>query len=401
MVWVDLISAFTEYTKHRNSPELFRKWGAIGMIGGAVERRVWTKIGQDRLFPNLWCLLVGPPGVGKTQTISKVEDFLYKTKTLALAPSNMNSASMLDALNNAQRTIQGGARVAEEYHALFIAAREFGVFLPEYDRTFMQILNDIFDCPIKTSVQRISRSKDEFIITNPMLNIIAGTTPSFLGEFMPEAAWSGGFTARFLMIYCNTGPKVELFTSHIEDKSLEDIILVQLNRLSTSYGFCKWEVGAVQEFKRWYLSGMEPTPQHSKLEHYLTRRHMLLAKLAMICALSRSGNLIITIEDLDRAKDLLFEAEITIPDIFRDMVGKSDGAVIKELHFFMTKVYISQPSHAKRPIPSASVFRFLKDRIPSEKVEKVLEIAIKSDVIAETGGGYIPRPITGNWNVDG
>lgn len=402
MPWMDIISAFCTLTAKRNSPELFRKWAAIGMVASACERRIWTKISQDRLFANLWVLLVGPPGVGKTQAIMQTENLLRAGKLINIAPGNMNGASMLDALANKPKTLKLAGKI-ETYHSLFIAAKEFGVFLPEYDRTFMQILNDIFDNPPEVSVQRIGRGKETFTVEHPQLSILAGTTPSYLGEFMPEHAWSGGFTARFLMIYANQGPKQELFQSHANDQLLEANLISQISDIQRLQGYMQWEQSAVNELIRWYRAGMDPAPTHSKLEHYLNRRHMFLTKLAMICTLSRTGKMVIGLEDLTRAKDLLFEAETLIPDIFRDMVGKSDGAIIQELHFFMNRIYANQPLGQKKSVPSKLVYRFLQDRIPSEKVEKVLDIATRSDVIAvaqDGSGGYVPRPNMGLWNVD-
>jgi hypothetical protein len=402
--WIDLISAYLQLTTKVPSPEIFRKWAAISMVAGGVERRVWTKITPKKLYPSLYVLLVAPPGVGKGESIAPVIDMLRDTKKIKVAPSTVNSASLFDALANARKSLIHSPTELEEYHTLFVGAAEFGVFFPAYDNAFLNTINEIFDTMRQISTQRIWRGAEELIIPNPQLNILGGTTPSFLSDFLPENAWSSGFCSRFLMIYANSGPSVNFFEFDTRDAVLEEKIVSQLCHLESMYGHMKWEPDAARELVRWYKGDSktkpcDPAPTHSKLEHYLKRRPVFLAKLTVVFALSRSGDYVITLKDLDLAKDFLFEAESLMPDIFRDMAGKSDNAVIQELHFWVQRIYGNQPTHQRKGVPAALIYKFLRERLPSEKVEKVLEIAIKSDVLASGGpdGSYIPRPNLDLW----
>src|SRR5438067_5724999 len=62
---VDFIESFLKLTEGTRTPELFRLWSAIALVGGALERRVWINNGDGTVFPNMFILLVAPPGVGK------------------------------------------------------------------------------------------------------------------------------------------------------------------------------------------------------------------------------------------------------------------------------------------------------------------------------------------------
>jgi hypothetical protein len=76
------------------------------------------------------------------------------------------------------------------------------------------------------------------------------------------------------------------------------------------------------------------------------------------------------------------KAESYMPDIFRSMAGKSDTAILQELYIYVTKMYISRK---RQPFAGADVWRFLSTRATAERVQKLLEMAIKSQVIVDSG----------------
>lgn len=387
----DFIDCFMAYTEGIPSPELFRLWSAISAIAGALERRIWVETGRGQLYPNLYVLLVAPPGVGKDQAISRVEDLWYATKRLFVAPDSVTSASLLDSLAEADRKIVINGHLAFEYHSLVVPAAEFGVLVPAHDTEFLSRLNKIFDCPRALRVRR-KYIKEEVSIIKPQLNILAGSQPGFLASLLPEEAWSMGFTSRLIMIYANAGPTVDIFGDGDPRSNLRDVLLARMESIASLNGLVSWELAAMNELKSWHLSGGLPKPEHTKLTHYNARRTLHLLKLAMIASVSRGDDLTITLADLERAKTWLFHAEYLMPDIFRDMVGRSDAQIIQEMHYFMWRIYAADKQH--RPIHSARIVNFLTNRVPSEKLLRIIEIAERSNVISRQAGTelYVPRP---------
>src|SRR5262245_53125136 len=63
--WID---GYIEHTANLESPEIGRKWEAIGMIAAVQEQKVWVDTGS-LLYPNLYIFLVGQPGTGKSRAI--------------------------------------------------------------------------------------------------------------------------------------------------------------------------------------------------------------------------------------------------------------------------------------------------------------------------------------------
>ncbi len=385
----DFISDWMAYTEGAFSPDVFRLWSGIALIGASLERRVWAKVGPPRTFPNLYVLLVAAPGIGK-QVIELArglaKDTLeigVKVKAFNVAPNQMTKASLVDSLAKAK-----SVRIVKEgvvtYHSLFVAAEEFEVLLPNYDKEYISTLNYMFNSPdIPYEEVRRTGSVREIKIDCPQLNILAGVQPSYFVSTFPEEAWTTGFARRIIMVYAHETPFQELFQESRDHEHLRVALLARLSSISQLYGQMLWDPEGVERISKWHREKGPPRPQHSKLTHYNNSRTMLLTKLCIISAISRGNELLILDQDVRRALAWLLEVEHHMPDIFREMVGKSDTQVIEELHLFMTSIWAKQK---QEPVRGELVWAFLSQRLPSEKVEKVLMMAEKSNVICRIAG---------------
>lgn len=389
-------------TANVNSPMLFRQWAAIALVGGAVERRVWMTTSQGvafhKLCPNLYVMLVAPPGVGKAivEFIRELwrEARVPNTKLAAfkVAPDNMTKAALIDRLSKSKQTFLPPKGKTMEFHSLLVAAEEFGVLLPAWDNEFLGTLNKIYNNPPSYSEERRHGPAQEITFDAPCLNIFGGVQPGWLGNIMPEEAWNMGFMSRMLLIYSGKGIEQDLFSTVQYPMSLHKKIVTRLEALSTAYGAMQWSPEVIAELEQWYDQGRgcKPVPEHSKLAYYNNRRPLHVMKLAMISSLARNVDLIVQTYDLKRAWAWLFEAEKHMPDIFREMTGKSDTQVIEELHFFLTQEW---SRHNGKPVHEAKLFDFLRARVPSDKLEKIMQIAERSNVIVRMANTqtYIPR----------
>lgn len=390
--WEDILQGFMDFTEGMPTPEIFRLWSGITLISGALERRVWLETSRSLLYPNLYVLLVAPPAVGKSIAIKEVSSFWYGTKKFHLAPSNATKASLVDCIARAdgKRLVNGNL---VEYHSLLAASSEFGVMVPAHDLEFLSVLTDIYDCPTSYSEERRSLGNKQVDIVNPQLTFIAGTQPAYMATMMPEEAWGQGFTSRLIMVYASTGPKTQLFGKLAMDQKLMNLkrkLIKQLTHLSTLFGCATFAPEAQSMLQAWLDGGSPPEPTHSKLVNYNGRRILHLLKLSMIAAVSSQGICHVRGEDVQRAMAWLFHAEEQMPDVFRDMMQKSDTMVIQEMHFFLWQIWVK----SKEAIHHSRLVHFLQSRVPSEKVFRIIEVAEKSNIITRFAGtdSYVPRP---------
>lgn len=388
-------------TEADDTPYLFRKWSAISLVAGALERRVWTIVGyqggeERQTFPNLYVFLVGAPGVGK-YIINNVQEFWRDVlepgtnkKALHVADSNMTKASMVDSLAESTRSFLPPSGSPYEYNSLLVAAEEFGVFLPAYDTNFIAVLNAIYNASAVYSERRRHGPVREVTIKNPLLNILGGVQPIWMKTVFPPEAWGMGLLSRVIMIYASSGEPSDPFAegSH---RPVERLLLKQnLAKLSCLYGKLDWEPDARVAITSWHMGGGKPIPNHTRLEHYRRRRTLHAIKLAMISSVSRNNAVSrIAAVDVARAIEWLTEAEHVMPDIFRSMVGQSDHEIIEELYHYAMELY---KMSKEKPIKERQLIAFLMQRVPSEKISTILAMADRAEMIVREGATDTYRP---------
>lgn len=377
----DWVESFLTLTEDIPSPELFRMWTGIAIVAGALQRRVWIETAQSLIYPNLYTLLVSPPGVGKSQAISRAADFWIGTDTMHVAPDSVTRASLIDALDSASTKAILPDGTFQQYHALAVPASEFGVLVPAHDLEFLNTLNHVYDNPRYYRENRRSRNK-QVDISFPMLNILGGTQPAYLASLLPEQAWGMGFTSRLIMVYSAQNIRPNLFDVKPVNEGLKKKLQDDLKVVVQLFGKMNFEPEARTHVEEWAQAGLPPIPTHGRLQNYNTRRILHFLKLAMISSVARGSDLVITMEDVSRAKHWLLDAEDRMGDIFRDMAGKSDNQVIQDLHDFMWRLY----ARDKKPIHLARIVGFLSSKVPADKVMRVLDLCERSEVIQRDAG---------------
>jgi hypothetical protein len=355
---------------------------------------------RKALYPNLFVTLVAPPAVGKSVLVDEVKTLWRKIDNpkLHLAPNDMTGASLIDALASAQRTIllRGPENDIMEYHSLLIAAAELGVLLPEYDNIKIALLCDLYDNPPHfEQTRRTNKLKHQ--ISSPNINILAGCTPGYLAGTFPELAWTTGFSSRNIMVYSALQTKVKLFeaketvlASKAANVASEGRLLAKLSEALELHGEVLWTDGAIGAIERWADLDCKPVPTHSKLQTYNGRRLINCIKLCMLSAVSRNSDLLIEQQDFERAQSWLLQAEFLMPDIFRDMMGKSDSDVLQELHFTLWQKWIKD----RTPIHESFIYHYLHNKIPSEKIGRVIDVGERSNMLRREAGTqlWIPLP---------
>lgn len=330
------------------------------------------------MYANMFILLVAPPGVGKTQAIRPAVDLWHKSKELKVAPDDLTKASLLDHMKEAHQMRVFSATEFLEYHSLNIGADEFGVFVSQHDLSFMSVLNALYDNRDIYKESRRGREGD-LVLNNPQVTMLAGTQPDFMASMLPDEAWGMGFMSRIIMIYSGTPIRASLFG---KKQKLDFADLVHDIKMVTGlHGEMDWTLNAQAKIVGWFEGGMQPVPNHSKLKHYLPRRILNVIKLSMISSVSRSNELVIDEQDVQRAIDWLIEAEALMPEIFKDMSGASDTQIIQDMHYFVWEIY----SRTQAPVHRSRIEQFLSARTPAYNVQHIMKLCENTKVLIPMG----------------
>lgn len=389
--WLD---SWLEYTNPLPSPMIWRKWAGIACIAAALERKVWTKTAIGILYPNLYIILVGPPGGGKTILTNTVWEMLKELTDgtdagFHLAASSLTSASIIDDLRDAKRTIMRPGSVVS-FNSLAVVSNELSVFLPEYENAFMAKLTDIYDG--HSYSERRRTDKLNFEIPAPQLNLLAATTPSYMNTMLPAGAWDQGFLARTLLVFSGEAVRRSIWVAQDLKEDLHKNLRHDLLQIFSTYGKITWSAEAAAAISNWYDAGSPPVPEHPKLQHYNSRRTTQLLKLCMIAAVA-AGRLEVYLEDFHRAVDWLLELEAYLPDIFKAMVTGGDSEAMKECWHFVGQEYAKNDY----PVPEAKIIAFLAEKVPAHSIQRVVEVMVQMRILREedtdrAGNWYSPAP---------
>jgi hypothetical protein len=375
----DWIDNFVRETDGIPSSRIYRLWAAITAVSGALERKTWMDSAGTNLSPGLFTLLVGPPASGKTTAINRVRDLWRKCKGLNVAPDNVTKAALIDVLERSLKedTMEKG-KDSLWSSPLCAHASEFGVFCPKHDLEFLSVLNYLYDDPPTYEEER--RTDDKKVnVVRPHLVILAGTQPDFLSSFMPEEAWGMGFTSRLLMIYSDEEMDINPFKAL---PRLSSNLAESLNTIFKVKGQFMWTKEAADAYLTWGKTGFAPKPIHNKLLHYVSRRKEYILKLSMISSASRWNKFVVDLFDVTRARNWLLEAEKNMAKIFDVMSQKSDIQILSDLQIYCYNLYMSSGKRVK--ITEDILWSFLKDRVVSERIPRIIETAEKSNILQET-----------------
>ena len=366
--WID---AFVSHTDNLESAPLFRKWAAITTISATLEQKVWVTTGSP-LYPNLYVFLVGPAGIGKSRVISASTGFISELPELHLGPTSPTMASLVDHLVEAKRTIINLPDPAYEYNSMYLVADELSAFMHEFDPGLVGGLTTFFDV-VPYSQSR--RTKDVRIkMQRPQLNILSGATPSNLMKLIPDYAWEQGFTSRFIMVYADEKPTIDVFNTPNKPKPEE--MIHDLKLISTLQGQMGWTDDFAKAMHQWKLLGFIPSPQHPKLQSYCARRFSHLIKLSMVACVDRGNELVLRVEDFNRAMGWLLEAEATMPEIFRVGLTSSDAKVMEEIAHFVRR---------RGETSEHLIVGFARERVPAYAVKSVIDVMVNSGMIVSIG----------------
>lgn len=287
-------------------------------MAAALERKVFTVTSDKALYPNLYTILVGPPGTGKTNAIDEGRYIIDTIDEIHLAPAVTTKEYLYDVIEgyfHADLNIDTGELF--EQSALSVFADEFAVFLKRGDVDFMVALSKLYDCA--KIFDKGTRHHGVNNIKRPWLNIMGGVTPFWLKETFTDDAFETGFPARVILVYDRTDLKLNLwkpvparkekFTELCRD-------LVTINQIKGEY---HWTTEAQEFLQTWIDEGMRPKIEDRKFIHYNRRRPIQILKLSMIMAAARTNDLIITIADVKLAQTILLDAESSLKEVAKAM----------------------------------------------------------------------------------
>lgn len=369
----DLIAAFMAETATTGSPAIFRRWTAISLLSAIAEQKLWVRTRHD-LYPNQYIFLIGHPGVGKTRIINEAKHLIAKLVENSgpiLAPVSMTFAALVDSLCKAKRELVRQPEGAITYNSMYICADELGAFMHKYEGEMIDGLSAFYD-PTPYSQER--RTNDLKVkIASPQLNILAGSTPQNLINFMPEKAWGQGFTSRIILVFSDERILIDDFAAPGTSRNAD--LIHDLRLIAGLYGRFSVTDAYKSAVAEWRAGNEAPAPDHPRLIHYNTRRRVHVYKLSMIASLNRGNDLTLLEPDFFSALAWLVEAEAQMTDIFKSGAVNADAVAMSEIVHFIKITDLGTGVSEQR------IVNFASDRIPMNSILRIVDILQSSGQI--------------------
>jgi len=360
------------YTKDLSSPQNYIDWSWRFIIAAALQRRVAygadPKYGFKPLFPNMYGILYGRPGLGKSLVLDVVSDFLkfHKRKDFVTQQPNatdqdkvvaasIDQANLEDAEATTMKLKRGGEKVdavlfpyapdATTYEALveamsksgrrinfnhvngegvakldiyfhcsmYFCLDEMGSLYRKKADAVANYLLGLHGCPLDYEYKTKTSGEDR--VRRGCLNFLAGTTPDFMEEISGDKLIGKGFSARCYFICATKNRRnVDTITEpSIEQQQAKRELLAHIKQLAGLYG----QVKVDRETLLWLQEnwnnletnrGLRSNPS-PLLDDYYSRRNIHLKKVAMMNHFGESTDMFIPLEEFQRADYDLAEEE--------------------------------------------------------------------------------------------
>jgi hypothetical protein len=353
------LTAYGDWTLPRSeSPESMIIWAGLFAVSSAVKRHVYFPkrlMGSYSIYPNLYVIYVGPPGVvRKSTTAGYAEQLLHSVNEINLASTAMSASKLVEIMSE---TLDG---------SLSILASELGTFMNISKEEMYDLLTDLYDGKVRYDYA--TRMHGIEIVENPCVNFLAATTPSWVAEQMPVHVIGGGFASRCIFIFEERRRRKQLYYDidwrHYQD--LGTALENDLKHISELEGEFRHENKATRDMiEAWY----QATPdehEDDRIEGYFNRKHVHLHKVAMLLSLCERDDLIITETHFQAAQGLLEGLEEHMPRAFSS-VGKNPYSddIFKVLEFI-------QEIGGGKPVERKHIARRFFHRLQGAELDEVL-----------------------------
>jgi len=299
------LSGLQEYVEDTEAPRDFWLWGGIFTLCTTLQRRVWLPYGLEPVYPNIYILLVAPPGICRKAGPPSLAKKMLKKVNIPVSIDSFSKRDFTKELAELYKTehftLDGKMKPQTP---IGLISKEMSSLLAVDPKGMIEVLTDLYDPHDEWEYGTSGQGHDK--LYGVCVSCFIATTPIWFSANLPQEAIGGGFTSRFAII-TGYGKYKRVPIPPVPNEELYNKLLSDLSIVAMLTGEFQWTDDSKSYFKSWYktLDAKVGETKDDRLHSFIERMHVIAIKVAMAIHVSYSNELILELSDMQAATDLL------------------------------------------------------------------------------------------------
>lgn len=366
----DIPGFLTDFVYHHRGRELasvYAVWSALFLISSVVQKDAWMEDADgdqrlDRDYLNMYVVLLGQAGCGKSKAVSSVKYILKSVMVNLMDSSNpylmrknfveiaeaSTPEAMLHSMSQHSKNEDGQDRIitgtyngspcTEKAITNTIALlSEFSSLIgkQKYLETMSPTLLNLYDCP--ATYTSATRGGGEVVLRDVFFNLIGAATPDGMLTSVNPAILQDGFMSRMIMVELEGYPRkrARRFSTLC---TTEDIVERLTWIAENASGGYRLTPEADAFYVKWYNDFIDVMNDDSSKAGYMIRNRGLILKIAVLLRISeyKPGN-DVDLKHVMAAHKLLDKTYEKVAGLVNYLTDKNIGASIRVLDQIFAK----------------------------------------------------------------
>ena len=367
---MSFLQDYALYAKGNEAHPTYHVYAALVALSSFASRKVWIKQGYFDVYPNIYVVLVGPPGSRKSTAMSICKKLLRKVEDIPFSAECQTKESLVKELATYSRSYQNPEdNSLVVYTPITVCVTELSQFLGASNAHMIDFLTTIYDLEIYDAK---TKNKGMETIMGPYVTLLACTTPSWITARLRDDVISGGFSRRALFVYETERSSRITFPEVLpEAQAAWERLTEYGKKLKDIHGPFSWTKAAIEFYDNWYQT--LKIPDDPTTSGYFETKQMQLLKISMLVSLSERLDLVLEQNHIETGLSLLSLVERNLSKVF-------EGIGRNELNSIATKI-LELLQQSGPLIPEKKIYSIMYREASTDELMKILMHLEKTDRI--------------------
>lgn len=361
MSWLDQLLA---QHNELESPTNFWLWGGLAAISAVVKDNVWLNRQIFNLYPNIYVMFHADSGLKKGPPISMAKQLVRAVGGTRIISGRSSIQGILKEMGTAQT--QPGGKINAKSTA-FICSSELTSSIVD-DKVATDILTDLYDRQYNIGEWRSLLKMESFNLKDPTISMLTATNDAHSVEFFGKKDVHGGYFARTFIVAEHKRHRANSLSVPLRNPPKYDELIAYLKLVAAlkgefeaigsqeqsdkfPYPYKNKETGDIDYFtkagllyEQWYENFVDTIATQDIKDETgtLNRFGDSVLKVAMLLSLSRSPELFIDEDSMQRAIEICERLIGNVREMTHGKRGLSDAKNIKSL---IINEFLSRDGH--------------------------------------------------------